>query len=110
MVHTLAILAVFLDGYRSTQKENKVTLTGCLPSSSSRNSLPGSEVASSSQNPMQGGAAFSSCAAEGTPRSDLTCGEVANFQVIIGKSYEGSCVNIGGYNCCVPKCYSNTQK
>ena len=57
---TLAILAVLLDGYRSTHKENKVTLTGCLPSSSSQNSLPGSEVAGSSQNPMTGGAAFSS--------------------------------------------------
>ena len=56
---------------------------------------------------MPGGAAFSSCAAEGTP---LACGNVAGFFVIIGESYEGSCVNIGGYNCCVSECYSNTQK
>ena len=86
VVHTLAILAVFLDGYRSTHKENKVTLTGHLSSSSSQNSLPESEVAGSSQNPMPGGAAFSSYAAEGTPRSDLACVDVAGFLVIIGES------------------------
>ena len=65
---------------------NKVTLTGWLPSSSSQNSLLGSEVAGSSQKPMPGVATFSSCATEGTPRSVLACGEVAGFLVNIGES------------------------
>ena len=63
--------------------------------------MPGIEVSGSSQNPMPGGAAFNSGAAEGSPCNDFV---VVKLLVFLEKSQERSRVTKGlrgGYTCCV---------